>query len=143
MPNLIYLAQPYSHADEIVRQTRFQVARAVTARLIRSGQPVFSPIVHGVTVDGLIPVPERFSHDMWMRQCVAMLRHASHMYVLPLVGWRESRGLTEELALAKTLGIPVSFLRQTDTWLPDTAWKRLEALSAEELVDRQWGLLHV
>lgn len=110
MPNLIYLAQPYTHPDELVRQTRHAAARATAARMMDTGKTVFSPIVHGVGLEQRLAPRNRTNHEFWMRQCLAILRRCEAMYVLPLVGWRDSRGLAEELTLCSMAQIPVTFL---------------------------------
>jgi hypothetical protein len=52
---MIYLASPYSHPDPAVREARFREACRAAAKLMRLGQPAFSPIVHGhpIAVYGL------------------------------------------------------------------------------------------
>jgi Domain of unknown function (DUF1937) len=44
---MIYLASPYSHPDPVVREARFDAACRATVDLIRTGQPVFAPVVMG------------------------------------------------------------------------------------------------
>jgi hypothetical protein len=44
---MIYLASSYSYPEAAVRGRRYHAACAATADLIRAGQIVFSPIVHG------------------------------------------------------------------------------------------------
>lgn len=106
---LIYLAQPYTSEYPDVRADRARVAAIVTARLI-CGEAVFSPIVHGHNVEPHITRQIVNAHKFWMSQCIPILRRCDEMYVLPLDGWRESRGLKDELAICKQLHIPVSFL---------------------------------
>lgn len=105
---LIYLAQPYTHPDESVREARFQMARYWTGKLIHNGA-VFSPIVHGRTIEAKIDYIDN-PHKFWMSQCIPILRRSDEMFVLPIRGWRESRGLKDELAICKMLDIPVIFI---------------------------------
>lgn len=118
---MIYLASPYTHPDPAVREDRVLMTALHAADLMRSGQAVFAPIVHGHTItrrwaelhpdhvrerDGGIDL-EKVEHGFWMNQCMAMLRHADRVIVLKLAGWNESRGITLELDVARQLGIPV------------------------------------
>lgn len=142
---LTYLAQPYTHADALVRKLRLDAARHVTAELMRSpGLPVFSPIVHGCGVEGRLPEGLRTSHKFWMQQCIGILRHCEQMVILPLTGWRESKGLAEELALAKLLDIETIFICEWDSPPGDSPWLQLDPLTkAEFAANPSWGYGHV
>ena len=108
---MIYLASPYSHPDPDVRNARFvDVCRAAGRLMLASCDPVFSPIAHGHSVAEHAEGIDAMDAEFWMRQCVGMLRLADILYVLKLDGWQESRGVREELEIARAFGIPVKFL---------------------------------
>lgn len=106
----IYLAQPYSHEDDLIIQHRVNEAFKATARLMAQGKVVFSPIVHTHELSQYVPQRLAQSHAFWMEQDIAILRHASELYVLMLPGWLQSKGVAEELEIAHICGIPITYL---------------------------------
>jgi hypothetical protein len=105
---LIYLASPYSHADEAVREQRFHAVCEAAARLMDAGHLIFSPIAHShcIALAGKLPTDYRF----WRRYDEAMLRAAGELWVLMLPGWHVSTGVAEETAYATGLGKPVRYV---------------------------------
>ena len=104
---MIYLASPYTHVDAAVRQRRFEAACRAAAALIRQGKTVFSPIAHGHAICryGLPP-----DWQFWGRHARRYLEVCSEVAVLMLDGWQESEGVRAEIAIARALGKPVSFV---------------------------------
>lgn len=106
--SLIYLAVPYSHSDPRIREQRFRAVNAVAAKLMRNGLHVFSPIshTHPIAEAGNLPT----GWDFWEDYDRTLLRTCSKIVVLMLDGWRESTGVTAEIAIAKELGLAVEFI---------------------------------
>ena len=104
---LCYLCSPYSHSDPAVREQRFEAACRATAELIRQGRSVFAPIpyTHNLCRYGL-PLDWQF----WQRHDLAFLAMCSEVIVLKLPGWKMSIGVQAEIAAARALGKPVTFL---------------------------------
>ena len=102
----IYLASPYSSPDPIVRNSRVELASIIAARLMEQGYVVFSPITHGHSVADHLHHRNAHSHEFWMKQCLPMLEASDCMMILPIDGWRESRGLAEERDFAHAKRIP-------------------------------------
>ena len=120
MKRKIYLASPYTHKDLGVREQRaIQVAK-VAGKLIQKGNNVFCPIAHShyiakySEVDAASAAGDNYEHNpvhlMWMRVDIAMLEDCTHLYVLMLDGWKESKGVLEELDIARHLGLEVVYL---------------------------------
>jgi hypothetical protein len=104
---MIYLASPYSHPDTDVRQQRFEAACRAAAELIRHGKTVFSPIAHSHAICRYgLPLDWRF----WQRHDRRYLEVCDEVVVLLLDGWQESVGVKAEIAIARELGKPVSFI---------------------------------
>ena len=103
----IYLASPYSSPDEVTRNDRVELASSIAARLMEEGYVVFSPITHGHSVADHLHHRNAHSHEFWMGQCLPMLEASDCMMILPIDGWRESRGIAEELAFARSNDIPI------------------------------------
>ena len=105
-----YLASPYSHPSPAVRQERYEAVVRAAARLMLDGQVVFSPIAHSHPVETLgMPAPQ--SGAFWMKQDLALLRHADRLLVLALPGYDESAGIRQEVEFALSKNIPVELLQ--------------------------------
>jgi hypothetical protein len=108
MPHtLCYLASAYSHPDPAVRERRFEAACRATAELIRRGKPTYSPIAysHPLCRYGL---PSDWA--FWQRHDLAFLAFCDEVIVLKISGWEVSVGVQAEIAAARTLGKPVTFM---------------------------------
>lgn len=103
-----YLASPYSHPDPVVRVARFDAACRVAARLMRAGEPVFSPIAHSHPIERHFDAIQDF--EFWMKQDLPLLAAAGRLIVLRLDGWDLSRGVARELEFARERGIPTEFI---------------------------------
>jgi hypothetical protein len=122
---MIYLASPYSHPDAQVRTARYEAACRVTAELVSTGHVVFSPIVlgHPLVRFGL-PTDWKF----WSRHDREHLGLCELLLVLALDGWKQSIGVQAEIAIARTLGLPVAYLVETrPATLPTLALVATEA----------------
>jgi len=104
---LIYLASPYSHKDNKVRQSRYEIAVLVTAKLLASEEVnVFSPIAHSHPLT-LTNVTIRHDWDFWKEIDFQMIRKCDMLIALEMDGSDTSLGMQEEIAYAHELGIPV------------------------------------
>jgi hypothetical protein len=104
---MIYLASPYSHPDAAIRQRRFEAVCRVAARLLRQGRTVYSPIVYGHALCAYgVPGDWRF----WQRHDRPLLEACDEVVVLMLDGWENSVGVHAEIAFAREMGKPVSFM---------------------------------
>ncbi len=104
---MIYLASPYSHPDQTMREQRFRAACRAVATLLRAGHVVFSPIVHShPLVEHGLPADWKF----W--ECIDRqhLERCDEVVVLMLDGWRESTGVRAEVRIARELGKLVRYL---------------------------------
>jgi len=102
----IYLASPYSNADPIVRQNRFEFACQKAAQIMAEGHNVFSPIAHSHVIS--LHMDNSLDHDFWLNQDLSFLeRWADEMWILTLGGWKDSEGVALEIETAKRMGLPV------------------------------------
>jgi hypothetical protein len=117
---LIYLCSPYSHSDADVRQQRFEAACRAAAELFRQGATVFSPVAHSHAICAYgLPLDWRF----WQRHDRRFLEMCDEIAVLTLAGWEGSVGVQAEIAIAKELGKPVTYLAVNSP--PEAILKRL------------------
>lgn len=100
-----YLASPYSHPDASKITARFNEAVRAAAWLANQRVIAFSPIAHSH--------PQAIAHDLpgdwqfWKHFDEVFVRQSAGVIVLQLEGWRESKGVKAEAALAKALGLPI------------------------------------
>ncbi len=108
---IIYLASPYWHSDESIRQARAQAVIRLAQRLIQQGQPVFCPIAytHSLGDAGRIKPPEG-----WYQFDLNFLHQAAELVIARLPGWERSAGVLAEIAFAKALKLPIRHIEYTD-----------------------------
>lgn len=102
--SFIYVASPYSHPEESVRQARYEAVSAFTAMYIERGFVVYSPIVHNHLLARRLPALG-LSFSDWSRHNFGILAKASELWVLTIPGYESSLGVQSEVALAEQLGI--------------------------------------
>jgi hypothetical protein len=103
---MIYLASPYSHPSLAVREYRFIMAHHFTVQMLRLSKPVFSPIVYGKEMESQLGGDFR----SWQALNDAMVRVCEMFLVLRIDGWKDSEGVTHEIALAKKLGKSITYV---------------------------------
>lgn len=125
---MIYLASPYSHPVPSIRRRRFRAACRAAAAMLSKGLQTYSPIVHSAPIAacGL----DDMDHDFWMHVDRPYLEWCHMVMVLTLDGWRESRGVNAEIAVARSMGKPVSFIAPADLGVRDVPVPAAEARRA-------------
>lgn len=104
---MIYLAIPYTY--DTVKS--FEIANRVAAKLINHGHVVFSPISHSHAIADYLEPKLRTDQEFWMRQDIPMLEKCSEVYLIYTGDYnliQNSKGVQQELARARELGIPVT-----------------------------------
>lgn len=108
---LVYLASPYSSdaADGYkIMIARFEMACIAASRLMAKGMLVFSPIAHTHSIAMYGGLPRGW--DYWESYDRAMLTCCKTLYVLTIGGWHKSKGILEEIAIARELKLPIKFV---------------------------------
>jgi hypothetical protein len=114
---MIYVASPYSHSNPATQQQRFEDVRAIVALYLpRTQQPVFSPIVY--THELASEYDMATDAASWTRFNNGMLRIASQLWVVRIKGWDTSKGVTQEIELARQLSIPTYYLDVNGVFVP-------------------------
>lgn len=103
-----YIASPYSHKDQAMRNARFDIVSAFTAEMVKDGKVVYSPIAHSHPL--AVKYDIRGDFDFWKVQNMGMLSAASSMIVLRMTGWRESEGVQAEIKYADDNAIPIVYI---------------------------------
>lgn len=105
---MIYLASPYSHSDPAVRDARFALTRDYVAKCLSAGEVIFSPIVytHEMACRYSLPGDAKW----WERFNNHMILSSRGIRILQIDGWGVSKGVRQEIELAKSLYLPMEFI---------------------------------
>jgi hypothetical protein len=105
---MIYLASPYSHPDEKVREERYLKAMEAVVSLLER-MHIYSPIVHCHHMAIKYAGPTDAEH--WREYNEDFIRSSTGIIVLCIEGWKESIGVRMEVMYAVGQGIPVKYLQ--------------------------------
>ena len=136
---MIYLASPYTHPDERTQIDRSLHAAMYTGWSMEQGNTIYSPVIHGAALanSGAVGPITAADHAFWMRHCLGMLAAARCLYILPLDGWRESRGVWMEIQHARSLGICTHIVQTVPSYLSQA----IELLDVEEIEAMGWEVV--
>ena len=98
----IYLAIPYNDPSSEIRNERFEIANKVTAGLMNLGYNVFSPISHSHPIAVQCNLPR--GYEFWKEWNKTFIEWCDELYVVCIDGWRESRGVQDEISIATEMG---------------------------------------
>src|SRR5581483_5926388 len=92
---LIYLATPYSKYPDGIDRAWLDACK-LTARMLRAGAKVYSPIAHThpVAIHGEI---DPLDHKIWLPFDEAMMAAAAALVVAKMTGWESSQGIAHEI----------------------------------------------
>ena len=105
---MIYLASPYSHVDENVRNERFHKVTKKCAQMARRGINVYSPIMHWHPAAYIHSLPT--DAEFWRSSNFEHILHSTALWVLRLDGWEDSNGVREEMEFAHENRLPIVFV---------------------------------
>ena len=105
---LIYLAGPFTHKDEAVKEQRFEAFNAASHKLFMDGYAVYSPISMCWPIAKQCGMPTDFAWWSWYNRL--MISKCDKLIVLRLPGWEESVGVAGEIKIAEELGIPIEYM---------------------------------
>lgn len=103
--DFLYLASPYSHKEDSIKESRYEAAMAGAAFLYNQGFQVFSPIAHCHVIAKTHDLPGHYA--FWQRMDHTMIQKSAGVIVLVIDGWATSEGVQDEIRLARRLGKPV------------------------------------
>lgn len=100
---MIYLASPYSDPDPEVVELRYRLVRDLAMRLLlREETFVFSPIMY--CHRAAMEIPDTPTDALaWIKMNTYFQRQSTELWLLTLEGWKESKGVEEELKFAKLI----------------------------------------
>lgn len=112
---IVYVATPYSrvvtrpdgswcwHLSALARDR----AVAATVPLVRAGMAAFSPVALAAQMCHRAPDLDPLDGVFWERWCAPFLAAAALVWVPDIAGWRESDGVSHEIAVALARNKPV------------------------------------
>lgn len=104
-PTKIYLASPYSHKVQLIRDRRFILVSFLAAQLTKQGYNVYSPILNGYIMSQYAEFPQ--TYDFWEARDKQFIVWCAEFWMLKLDGWQDSTGMPRELNEARLLGRPI------------------------------------
>lgn len=108
MSNLIYIASPYSHPDENIREENYRKVTSLAAKLCSEGHVAISPIAYGHNLLSFHEMPSDW--EFWQNFCFSILKHCDEIMVYKMPGWDKSKGVSEEIKFAEENNIKISYL---------------------------------
>lgn len=113
--SFFYIASPYTHREPAVVHDRFKKVMHFTADVMQMLVPCYSPIVHCHELAATHKLPTTF--EFWTKHNHAMIDVSMGILVLELDGWRESKGVKDEIDYALANGIRYFGVKHTPDWL--------------------------
>ena len=105
---MIYIASPFTDSDPQVELLRYKLTMHYTARLTSEGALCFSPIVYAYPMHREYSLSGAFLY--WQRFNDFILSSCSAVHVLQLAGWQDSLGVAHEIAEARRLEMPITYI---------------------------------
>lgn len=102
---LAYLATPYTRFKPDIAAA-FAQACKISARLIRAGLNVYSPIVHQHMVAAFGNL-DPLDHSLWLPLDEVMMARTDVLIVAHMKGWDESKGIAHEIAFFERAKKPI------------------------------------
>jgi hypothetical protein len=107
MNKLYYLASPYSSKDPMVVEDRYLQQQRIAAELIKQGYMLITPIemCHNLAQNYDLPR----GYEYWKERDRLLVSKCDGVIVCIMDGWKESIGVTDEIAYARSLGREVLY----------------------------------
>lgn len=104
-----YLASPYSSDDAYTRELRYLQTLHFATDLINRGYTLIEPIAMSHQHAQRFSLPTGYS--FWKKRDRLLLSRCHGVIVYCLPGWDISVGVSDEIAYAKELGLPVYYAK--------------------------------
>jgi hypothetical protein len=114
---MIYLASPYTAKTKEEMEENYQRVLNLTGKIISKRHNVWSPIVHTHLLALQFDLPKDF--EFWKNYNHDFIRRCDALWVVCLPGWKDSKGVADEISFAKTIGIPVVLIDEDTNLLTE------------------------
>jgi hypothetical protein len=108
---LVYIATPFTHEDESVRNHRYQTSCRVAAKLLKHGVNVFNPLSHSVP---LVPFLGDTDLEFWLSVDLPILSRCDELLILALPNWEKSEGVRAEMFKCLAWRKPITLIEKSD-----------------------------
>jgi hypothetical protein len=106
---LIYISCPFGHSNEHIVENRVNFANSYYVQLLKGNQNAISPLTIGNVLRTYMP-EHQWDSKFWMPIDLHLLEKCDEMHVLCLAGWRNSKGVKEEIDFCERKGIPIKYI---------------------------------
>ena len=105
---IIYLATPYMNDNMEVMDFRADVSDVIAASLADRGHIVFAPISSWHHIAKSYDLPKDW--NFWNRLDTAFIKASSALWIIPIWGWIDSKGVTAETKLALEYRLQIDYI---------------------------------
>ncbi|NCU40025.1 DUF1937 family protein, partial [Candidatus Falkowbacteria bacterium] len=104
---MIYVISPFWHEDADVREKRRAINISYADMLIKRGEMVFSPLKYS---EKNINSNSASSESYWLDFDIEIMRGCDTAHVLQIDGWKESKGVANEIDWAKKNNMEIKYI---------------------------------
>ena len=108
---ILYLAIPYIHEDQLVMDFRADVSDIIAADLAKQGNNVFAPISSWHHISKKYNLPGDWSY--WKDFDEVFMQKSKKLSIVTLYGWKKSTGVNAEIKLAKKHALKINLIDPT------------------------------
>lgn len=105
-----YLASPYSHPDEEVREQRAKNISRVAGTLMCHGFKIFCPIAHSHMIQTNTEGLDCTEWHFWREHDIDQLKDCDELWIVMLEGWLKSVGIKGEIKYAMKNNMPIKLI---------------------------------
>jgi len=107
---LVYLASPYSHKNDAIKEMRFVEAVKCCGWFMnqREDAHFYSPIAHTHPIASKCSLPGDWTY--WSSLDENTIARCNEIWILCIEGWKISTGVNAERVIAKRFGLPEKFI---------------------------------
>lgn len=110
LTKLIYLASPYSHKGEFIRNMRYNLITKITGKLQdRYPYAFIGPITQSHNTAPYMESPNT-EFTSWAIRDLTYISRSDEMWVVMIDGWKESKGVQAEIEFASNQNIKVRYI---------------------------------
>jgi hypothetical protein len=106
-----YFASPYSDPDPLVKETRYLQTIQASSELVKKGFILIEPIAMSHHQAQRFGLPT--GYDFWKTRDRKFIEISNGVIVLMLDGWKQSKGVQDEIAYARLMHKPIYYLDPT------------------------------
>ena len=106
---LVYIASPFAHSNEYIVETRVNFVNTYYVHLLKNNMNAISPVTVGNVLRKYIS-EHQWDNKFWMPLDLHLLEKCDEMHILCLAGWRNSKGVKEEIEFCERIGIPIKYV---------------------------------